>query len=49
MLKNKTNLKINGFINSENNNFKKKSNHKKLLGFYRNKIHYWLEINKAIK
>ena len=49
MLQNKTNLGGKSNINYENNNLEKKSNHKKRLSFYRNKNHYLLEINQALK
>ena len=49
MLQNKTNLGEKSYIYFENNNLEKKSNHKKRLSFYRNKNHYLLEINQALK
>ena len=50
MLQKMTNLGKKSYIKYENNNLeKKKSNHKKRLSFYRNKNHYLLEINQALK
>ena len=42
-------MEKNVHINYENNNLEKKSNQKKCLNFYRNKNHYWFEINQALK